>query len=331
MYPNVFIAEDFFQIFDSSYKALQNKSIYEVDPEFENKRESIYRVKNLLLSSNLTTDVKDQALIKYFSREFGTYNNISDLVLHSLIKENAFANGRKLQTNKQVNECSENNVCYFTDDSLESCDQKSKMLGRIFLGNSFLNNPFYLNHTFATESTDETIPQIEKSKHPCSSLIIIDRYLFEDAGVSKITYLIQLLKNLIPEGLSHPFEVDIITKNFNNDSKIESKYNQLLAAFPGKISLHIYASSSVPEHDRYFITNYAIFSIGIPFTGKSNISCSFYPSHHNREIINKSYNDWLSKVKFSKEIIQATPLKLGLIKTVWQSDQIKHSIFSLAQ
>ena len=328
MYPNLFIGDDFFTIFDNAYKALGNQSIYNADSDYESKRNSLIRIRDLFLSSNIRTDVKDQAVIKYWTREFETHENIRDLVLHKIVKDHAYANSRSLETNKQIKDCHESNFCFFSTAPLEEHKKQFPVKGRIVVGSDFLSKPFYLNHTFATESTDETIPQISRMKHPCTSLVIIDRYLFEDASTSKIPNLILLLRTIIPQDLSCTFEVDIITRiTDNNDKRVESKYNQILTALSNKISLHVYCSRRLEEHDRYFITNYAIFSIGIPFTGNSNISCNFYPSNVSRDAIKTSFKHWLSKIEFAKRFIKSTPPNLGSIRTIWRSDNIEHSIF----
>lgn len=331
MYPNTYVSNAFFEIFDECYKALGNSSIYEVDDSENSKRESLYRIKDLLLSSNITTDIKDSALRKYFSRENGTYNNLRDLILHQLIKGSAYANTPALSYNKGLEECDENNFCYFVDSNL----QTSKSLPskrRIVLGDNFLETPFFLNHNFAVDQTDETVPQVEKIKHPCSSLIIIDRYLFQDTRTEQKTpNLIRFLKDLRPSEISTPFEVDIITEISDNDRRITSKYKQITEAIPENLSLHIYAVSNLQEHDRYFITNYALITIGLPFVGNSNISCSFYPSNKGKDGVISAYRNWLNKIKYAKKIVETTRSSIGLLKTIWKSDEIQHSIFNIVE
>lgn len=331
MYPNVFVAERFLDEFDSCYKQLNSSSIYEVDSENENKKASLQRIRDLLLSSNVYSDISDKSLIKYYTKQFGTYSNIKDLVFGSLIKENAFKNCRKLASRKQKEDCYANNFCYFTNNEFEECETQQNSIGKIIIGKKFLNEDFYLEQTFPVEPTDEKISQIEKAKHPCTSLVIIDKYLFEDAPKyqSKIPNLIHFLKQLIPTNLTVPFEIDIIISNPENNTLVNSKYQQILDAFANKISLHIYAPRHIQETtDRYLITNYGVFAIGHPFDRQTDISCNFYPSNNTKEAIKSSYKTWLSKINLAKDLINKTPNNYGLIVSVWQSDNLKHSIFN---
>jgi hypothetical protein len=174
MYPNVFVSEGFLDEFDNAYKQLSNESIYDVDSENENKKTSLQRIRDLLLSSNIYSDVTDKALIKYHTKQFGQYNNIKDLIFSSLIKENAFANCRKLVARKKQGDCLQSNFCYLTNNNFEECETQENSTGKIILGNDFLNKAFYLQQAFPIEPTDEKIHQIEKTKYPCSGLIIID-------------------------------------------------------------------------------------------------------------------------------------------------------------
>jgi hypothetical protein len=155
--------------------------------------------------------------------------------------------------------------------------------------------------------------------------------LFEDSSKyqPKIPNLIAFLKQLIPSNLTKPFEIDIIINNPENNDLVQSKNKQILDAFSNKISLHIYALRSIQEDaDRYFITNYGVFAIGHPFDRPTNVSSSFFPSNNNKEAIKSSYNTWLNKIKLAKDLINKTPPNYGLIKTIWKSDEVNHSIFN---
>ena len=86
MYPNVYVTEGFLENFDARYRELPAISIYDEDAINKDKRDSVERIKNLFLCSNFYTDVKEKTLLKYCQKQFGTFNNIKDLVLHTLIK-----------------------------------------------------------------------------------------------------------------------------------------------------------------------------------------------------------------------------------------------------
>jgi hypothetical protein len=329
MYPNVFVSEEFFDQFDLEWANLPNSNIYDTNEEGENKVKSLNRIRDLMLSSNIYSDITDKSLVKYHTKQYGTYNNFKDLILHKAIKESNYKNGRNLAIRQEVKNCNKSGFCYFTNNDYAGCIEESKKTGKIILGDNFLKDPFFLQHTFGAESTNQTIFQIEKVKHPCNGIIIMDRYLFDDTNsqkTNKITNLISFLKELIPPELNKPFEIDILTENMSNNKLFDKKYDEILEAFPGKVSLHIYAPKKI-EHDRYLITNYAIFSIALPFVGNTSVSCNFFPSNTSIEAIKNAHKIWRDKLSLALDIVKNTSDSIGLYKTIWKSDDIKHSIF----
>jgi len=330
MYPNVFIAEDFFENYDTEYKKIPQLNLYSENLEGNNKINSLSRIRDLLLASNIYSDISNSSLLNYNVKQFGTYNNLKDLVFHRIIKDSSFTNGRKLIIRQQKSDCNKSGFCYFTNQDTSDCINESQQNGKIVLGKDFLKTPFYLENTFASESTNETIYQIEKSKHPCTGLVIIDKYLFNDARNQspKIPNLISFLNELIPKELIKPFEVDIIIQNDSNNQLFNSKFNQILEAFPNRLSLHIYAPYNIDqEHDRYLITNYSTYSVGVPFDRNTNVSCNFYPSNNSTDAIKMSYKLWREKVHLAFVVIKNTPESMGLIQTIWKSDDLVHTIF----
>lgn len=330
MYPNLFVSENFFENFDYEWGSLPSANIYSTDINEDEKRKSINRIKDLMLVSNIFSDITDKSLVKYHIKKFGVYNNFKDLILNKAIKDSSFKNGRKLIIRTEMQDCRKSGFCYFTNLDYEECIDKSNKTGKIIVGKDFLKSQFYLTNTFATESTDEKLPQIRKSKHPCSSLIIIDKYLFDDASsrTAKVPNLILFLKELISPDFKGKFQIDIITENRSNDKLFEAKIGEILESLPDNLSLHVYAPATInQENDRYLITNYAVFSVGHPFDRKTNISCNFYPSNNNIDDIKSSYNVWLEKIQLALEIINKTPNTFGLYKSIWKSDNLVHSIF----
>lgn len=329
MYPNVFVSEEFFEKFDLEWTNLAKSNIYDTNDVEENKAKSLNRIRNLMLTSNIYSDITDKSLIKYHTKQFGTYNNFKDLILHKAIKESIYKNGRSLAIRQEVKTCNKSGFCYFTNNDHSECLEETKKTGKIVLGNNFLQDPFFLHHTFGAESTNQTIFQIEKVKHPCNGIIIMDRYLFDDTNsqtTDKITNLITFLKELIPTELVNPFEIDILTENMSNNDLFDKKYKKILDAFHGKISLHIYAPKKI-EHDRYLITNYAIFSVALPFVGDTSVSCNFFPSNTSIEAIKNAHKIWSDKLSLAFDIVKSTRDYMGLYKSIWKSDDKIHSIF----
>lgn len=331
IYPNVFVSEDFLENFDEIYTQLENVSIYDI--ENENRSSSLMRIRDLLLSSNIYTDLKTRKLIKFFNESKGDIKNIKELVFRRIIKERVHSNARELINEVTQDDCKKSNFCYFTNNSFNDCELQSKEEGKIILGRNFVNNSFFLKQTFPGEPTTPQIPQIEeKAKHPCSSLVIIDKYIFEDSNryEPKIPNLIHFLNNIIPDKLSKPFEIDIITGNPQNNNIITNKYNEILSAFNERISLHIYAPMNFKNSaERYLITNYATLIIHHPFDRDTDISCSFFPSNNDKEMIKTSFLTWINKLTQANQIINGTREKIGNIQCIWKSDEEHHSIFDL--
>jgi hypothetical protein len=329
MYPNVFVSEEFFKIFDFEWSNLSKSNIYDANNDEEMKSKSLKRIRDLMLTSNIYSDITDKSLVKYHTKQFGSYNNFKDLILHKAIKESNYKNGRNLSIRQEVKNCNKSGFCYFTNNDYPECLEQTKKTGKIILGSNFLQDPFFLHHTFGAESTTKTIFQIENVKHPCNGIIIMDRYLFDDTitqTTDKITNLITFLKELIPTELNNPFEIDILTENMSNNDLFDKKYKKILDAFHGKISLHIYAPNKI-EHDRYLITNYAIFSVALPFVGDTSVSCNFFPSNSSIEAIKNAYKIWSDKLSLAFDIVKSTRDYIGLYKSIWKSDEKIHSIF----
>jgi hypothetical protein len=200
------------------------------------------------------------------------------------------------------------NCSFFLSQSNQHCTVYSEKHGKIVLGRSFLENPFFLNHSFSVELTSKEIPQAKRIAHPCSSLLIVDLYLLQNKG--KVDNLIRFFKIFVPKNLKQPFEIDIVTSNPDN------KYilwldEQMLKEIGLNISLHIYRPSIdiFKESDRYFITDYSITVIGHPLDRDSYISSNFLPSNHSYQGIQNGMELWYKKINNVKNMIQTLSSK----------------------
>ncbi len=324
MYPNIFISNKFWGLFEEYRNEISNYPFDDNNIELEQKRVSFFRIRSLILSSNIYTD-EDITLEDYCEKN-GVYENFKKLVFSLLIDSNLIATSKKIKPNTNITNCKNPDFCYFTNNSFEFCDSYSKKYGVIYLGANFLNVPFYLKNSFPLELTTEKIHQVEKIKHPCNSLIILDSFLFNGAG--KVTNLINFVEKMMPVQLSNKFQIDIIIQNPYDNQKIQKAYDKILHALKDKISLHIYLSNNLKdiESDRYILTNYAIINIGHPFDRNTNVSCSFYPSQSNIEDVSTSYKDIQQKRTIIKNVISKIEPIFRDNKTIWKSDDIKHSM-----
>ena len=339
MYPNVFVAEGFLDEFEARSKELSSYSFISEDVNEEKKRKSLERIRDLFLSCTLKTNLSDKKAIQYFKREFGCYETFRDFIFHRAIKEQRIRTSEKIQDYENLNQC------YFTEENFDDCRKKSLENGMIILGKNFLNQSFFLENSFLSEDTDDKVLQVKKAKHPCSSLVVIDGFLFEDnvSKSSKIPNLITLIKNITNlSDLTKPFEVDLIiqnpssnVQNGNKNDLLNNKYNQILEGLKQEsVSLHLYAKEYISEKDRYFITNYSTITIGHPLDRKSNVNCNFYPSNISSQSIKSSYNYWKNKIDLAKKLINETPDKYEhretkeIIISHLKNDDLKHSIFN---
>ena len=339
MYPSVFVAKSFFDDFEAYSNELRKYSLIIKDVNEENKRKSLERIRDLFLSSILKTNLTDKEALKYYKSEsFGNFESLKDYIFSKAVLE------QRIRTSENIENYENINQCFFTDDIFDDCKKKSIENGVIILGKNFLKEPFFLDNSFLNEDTDSNIAQIKKAKHPCSSLVVIDGFLFEDNinKAPKIPNLISLIKNITNlTKLIKPFEVDLIIQNpssnqsENKNELLKSKFAQLLEGLKREnVSLHLYAKEYVSEKDRYFITNYSTITIGHPLDRKSNISSNFYPSNINSQSIKSSYNYWKTKIDLARRLINDTPdtykhkeNKEEIIAHL-RNDNLKHSIFN---
>ncbi len=334
-YPNLYISEIFLDSLDKKLDEVRSHSLLDFD--YSNKRKSLDRIIDLFFIGNIYSDIDEYTIDQFRNKSLNDYK-FKDILLKKIIEEDS--NKRIFEKGLKRNDCKLSNFCFFIDKNYEDCENLSQTEGKIVIGDDFLNSSFYLEQTFAGEDTDENIIQVDKIRHPCTSLVIIDRYLFsdDDRRPNKIPQFISFLKNIIPSELSKPFEVDIIIEN--KEKNIINKYNQILKDFSNNISLHIYAVNkkyffNYDESDRYLITNYSTIYIGHPWDRKTFISCNFYPSCDTKEKIKSSYATWIKKIIEAHNLIKTVPKNgsFGNIKVVLKSDDekltlnIKHSIF----
>jgi hypothetical protein len=325
MHPNIFISNKFWELFEECRNEISSYPFDDNNILLEQKRSSFFRIRSLILSSNIYTD--EDIKFEDYCEKNGVYENFKKLVFSMLIDDYLIATSKIIKPNTNIKNCKKPDFCFFTNNSFEFCDSYSKKNGIVYLGANFLKLPFYLKNSFPLELTTEKVHQVEKIKHPCNSLIILDSFLFNGAG--KITHLINFIENMLHEQLSNKFQIDIIIQNPYDDQKIQKAYDKILFAFKDKISLHIYLSNNLKdiESDRYILTNYAIINIGHPFDRNTNISCSFFPSQNNIEDVTTSFKDIQYKISIIKKVVSKIEPKFGNNKTIWKSDDIKHSIF----
>jgi hypothetical protein len=327
LYPNVFIEKKFWQILDDESSKIKSSSPFDFNKSDKIRKHSFERILALIRGSNIYTD---EILTDTDFRQIASLNdNAKSVILKEIIKADSIECSRKLNLGKKITELdTETDICFFTADEFNNCENKTNEDGKIHIGKEFLQREFFINNTFPVEHTDKDLSKLDKIFHPCNSLVIIDPYLFTNFDKKK-TYLFNFLKKIISQTLKKPFKIDIVVKNNDRYNDVIKANNMILAEFD-KISLHIYYSKALndSESDRYLITNYALIAIGHPFDRESNISSNFFPSNPDENLVVQAYNSRIKKLEFIKKIMDKTPdFFLGNL-CVLKNDENKHEIFS---
>lgn len=330
MHPNVFVSKDFFKILDEEVKNLSTEFLYEEDE----KKTSFQRIFSFINSSNIYTDLRDKEIVKYYKKSGLIKEGIESVIIQKIIKN--YGEGRSLNLNKTIKDCKTCDFTFFTADEYNDCEKHTLTQGKIYVGKKPLDFNFFHLTTFTYPLVDITSYDyvINNLKHPCNCIVVIDPYIFTDAKNhhNKIPNFIKYLKGLIPKDLQTDFEIDIITKNVENNSLFNSKFNEIIKELEDyKVSLHVYAPKKLDIPDRYLLTNYATITIGHPFDRDTHISSCFYPSNYSKELNKIYYNSWYKMLKKAHEVIRETPQKFGLIEAIWKNDDKKHSIFDVIQ
>jgi hypothetical protein len=335
MYPSVFVSEAFFDLYDEDWCKWRAETNDITDTSFSFKEYTILtRIKDLLLHSNIFTDMKDKQIVKYFKIDpSGIETSFKQVFLKRIIKSASAQ--RKLMSNSDPATIPKQSICFFQDLEFEEMKSKARTDGCIYIGRDFLKSGFFLDCSFAVRSADQMLSPMIAAKHPCSSMVIIDQYLFVDGtGAPKIPRLIHLLNELISNDLSHPFEIDIITRfdEALGNSMIDKKYQQILEGLSERnISLHVYSSRHFQlGPDRYFLTNYSIYAVGHPWhQAESHISASFFPSVDVGSNPKDAFQLLSNKIRAAYQSIQNCPPHFGLLTLIRKSDCLEHRIFDL--
>jgi hypothetical protein len=331
MYPKIFVENDFFEEFEIALKSLPEENTYLRNPDLRNKHLSKNRVIDLFNSSEISTDITLSEAKKYSHLNTGKPSSLKEAVLHGLLKSSMYSlENRKLNCNKSADEVSGLSNSYFLGFEKNHCEDLASEKGRMYFGKDFFETPFFLNFSRPSELTDDTLYQTMGLKHPCSNLIIIDKYLFEDHTKDKvkITNLIQVIESFIPKNLNQKFEIDILSENKEcKNSLIKSRIEKIENHFGDRISLHVYTPMLLKESDRYFITNYMVVAVPHPLDRETTISSNFFLSHETSDGIIAGYKLWSKKIGDAISIIQNCKETVGMAQCVWKEKDSKHSIF----
>jgi hypothetical protein len=328
MYPSIFVSDSFFTLIDDFIQRSKNIDRLNMCDESIIAERNYVRIRSLFRCSNIFTDLTDIERNLLSKSKTSSYSSFKNLILHQFAKGYSSCD-KQVHFNQNWKILNKSSVCYFVDESRQQCILESSKKGLIIRGKDFFSSEFFLNCYFSNIFTDASLSKVEIAKHPCRSLLIIDKYLFEDTKnySNKIGSLIDFLNSFISAELEMPFEIDILTQNIENNKMVKSKMEQIIGNVVFPLSLHIYAPKYLKEADRIFLTNYSIFSFGHPFDRNTHVSCSFFPSCESSALIIESFSSRVKKLDFAKNTIDSTPEKYGMYEAKWKNDELMHRIF----
>jgi hypothetical protein len=115
MYPSVFVSEAFFDLYDEAWRKWREEMNDITDTSFSFKEYTILtRIKDLLLHSNIFTDMKDKQIVKYFKIDpSGVETSFKQVFLKRIIKNASVQ--RKLMSNSDPAIISKQSICFFQD------------------------------------------------------------------------------------------------------------------------------------------------------------------------------------------------------------------------
>ena len=132
----------------------------------------------------------------------------------------------------------------------------------------------------------------ETYRHPCNTIILVDRYLISKEDDIIKNNLDSLFDSLLPLNLKEAhFKIYIFTEDDSDNTKNERKkgiiqecLKSLRPSYSNPIKTEIILERH-PDHDRYLLTNYGLFNSGFGFVlrdseRKQGTSLSFFPITH---------------------------------------------------
>jgi hypothetical protein len=186
---------------------------------------------------------------------------------------------------------------------------------------------FYSDCTVNSFEIKEDYSIIEKSTPPCSSLFIVDKYLFADS--KKILNVIRFIKAYKSDALKIPFQLTILSSYENNNKPIPpTVFNNYLEEFDklDNLEYEILLDNRIPFDDRLIYTNYTKGSIGHPFDNRSTVFNQNFIG--NSDFIIRDYNDYHNTLEKWFKFCNKISNNIGIITTRYSNSKFKNRIFT---
>lgn len=336
--PTVFIGDAFIDYLEKKEQEFSSAVNYVERTENKKRLDTINRIVQFLLASNINTDLSENSIVKYYKKVSANknYKSLKDHIYFNAVKNQrmknqsgsfntAFTNGNSSFEIFLSNVNDQTAVFFISSDSINSKEMEDKF-GLVIIGTDFDFNYFYENLKIAGKMIPNAMDGIELCKHPCNSLIIVDPYFFSSKNnwrVEKAPNIIKTIKTFMSEKLNLKFHLLILTKTNNNDSDYQSKINLLLNELGGKekVFIEVYTPKNIFSDDRLILTNYANINIGHPYDRDTYLNCNIFFSDTDEAAIRNNYSQQIKQYDLVKKEVQGTPEKIGLIKTIFTTDR----------
>ena len=163
---------------------------------------------------------------------------------------------------------------FFLSDN-ERCEQLQNNYGWLFISNDDLFKKadiLFSEDSFRKIDNNNDWSILQKFKHPCNFILLIDKYLFKKK-VDTTNNLKSIFDALLPEKINKKFSIEIRTTKSSEDDwkdksveELENTIKEIIESVRSNICVNIsikFIQNS--EHDRHLITNYYWFFCGYGF------------------------------------------------------------------
>jgi hypothetical protein len=312
MKANIFVEDGFFRAFENI--KTQSK-LGEID--------NITESRNQLLNVFNYADININKDKEYF------------IELHEKLKQNYRSESineilyfKALRNNKLIpNEINFNapNSLYFLDKSTQEIDALNNANNIISIGFEYDFQEKILPETFASASVNKEMKGlgINRIKHKCRNVILIDPYIFDDQNskkfVPKIPNLCLLLKLLFQSSKLKCF-LTIVTKNNEKDNLFFRKIDEIKQMISTDLEVSVLTHKRDEfNNNRHLITDYSLSDLQHIFDRDlAKISCQFLYSdfiENNFEEVNVLLSKICNLNNNTLECIGNTRYKFGSVSS----------------
>lgn len=339
--PNTYLADAFVNHMDNEEVKLSSKNTDYGARELSQKRQLVIRaIRNLLLCSNIHSDLDRAAVIKLYKKVMSTksYSSLKEHVYFDAIKNQRLTSiskeftssfeGETFNIPKFFNQVEDYNGIYFLSVNNDQASEYQNKLGIVIKGVRDEFEDFYGSKNISL-NIPATMDGVERCSHKANAMVIVDPYIFiDDHGrPPKIPNIIKTIKFFIPINLCIPFNISILTRNADNNLLFESKIQQILEGLGApNVNIEVVAPRNIHDSNRYLFTNYSLMTSGHPFDRETPFNCNFLLNATDEDSLLKRYQDWHNKLVQFSNTMYNTPICYGEIKASFKSGSFSNPL-----